>query len=205
MPQYGDEKYIYAMALMEAEDRNEDIPNDINNGYVVIEDNSIPFNERVIIEKRLYMIIPADFELMPIEIAEIKYPNEGRPDIIFSNEDGSININFKLIEDKLKARDVKTVKDLLQQEMVEKNTECKMVSSAVIEGDTRIGYFDFISPAFDGDIYNLMFLFPLDEQIVLGSFNCMHFDMAGWLEIAVQMLRSIRTVQRKCLYEEAKV
>jgi len=92
-------------------------------------------------------------------------------------------------------KDVATVKDLMQQGIVEGNSTCESISSSVIELEIKIGCFSFSSLAGDSKLYNLMFLFSLDDQIVLGSFNCMHYDMDGWLEITGQMLRSIRVVQ----------
>jgi len=118
MTEYGDEEFIYAMAQMEKHDQDDEIPNDINNGYVVIEDTRIPFSECAIIKDRLYMTIPADFELMPLELAKVKYPNENRPHITFTNKDGSININYTLTKDKLKNEDVEEAKDYMQQVIV---------------------------------------------------------------------------------------
>ena len=196
MPKYGDEAFIYAMARMEEEqgsDEPEDvIINDINNGFVTIDDIEIPFRERAIIENKLYMTIPSDYVLMPQELANIKYPSENKPDIIFMNEDGLINISFKLIGIKLDNKDVETVTDLTRQGIVDGNPACKIISSAIIDEELQIGYFDFVSPVGDSMIYNLMFLFALEENIVLGSFNCVYYDRAMWLEIAVQTLRSIR-------------
>jgi len=85
----------------------------------------------------------------------------------------------------------------LRERWVKMNPSGKIISSSVIEAETRIGHFDFVSPAIDGEIYNLMFVFSLDGQFILGTFNCMHFDMACWLEVAGQMLRSIRVVKGK--------
>jgi hypothetical protein len=195
MPQYGDEKFIYAIAQMEGQNHGDKTPNDIKNGYIVIDGNYIPFSERAIIEDKFYMTIPSDFTPMPQELTEIKYPNENGPDIIFMSEDGSININFKLIDEKIKKEDVAALTDLLQQGIVEGNPACKIISSSIIEGEMQIGYFDFVSSGSDFNTYNLMFLFPLDDQMVLGSFNCEHFNMARWLEVARQMVRSVRVIQ----------
>ena len=197
MQQYGDESFIHAMARIESEEQDKTVPNDIKNGYVVIRDENIPFSEREIIEGRLYMTIPSDFGLMPPELARVKYPSENRPDIIFSDEEGAISINFSLTGDKLQNEDIEDAKDYLQQVVLKMNPSSRILSSEIIEDETRIGYFDFISPAIDGEIYNLMFIFSLDGQFILGTFNCMDMDKAQWLEIAVQMIHSIRITEDK--------
>ena len=195
--QYGDEDFIYEMARKKLPEQDDDIQNDINDGYVVIRGSNIPFDEREIIENRLFMTVPTEFALLPQELAKTKYPNENRPDIIFSNEIGSINITFSLTGDPLKDDDVKGTGEHLQQIIIKMNPSCGIISSEVIEENVRIGYFDFISPAIDGEIYNLMFIFSLEGEFILGTFNCMHQDMNNWQEIAIQMLGSIRAANAK--------
>jgi len=182
------------MARIETENQDKKVPNDIKNGYIVIRDENIPFSEREIIEGRLYMTIPSDYEIMPPELAGVKYPGENRPDISFSDEEGEISINFSLTGDNLQNEDVEEAKDYLQQVVIKMNPSSRILSSEIIEEQTRIGYFGFISPAIDGDIYNLIFIFSLEGQLILGTFNCTDMDKAKWLEIAEQMVQSIRIV-----------
>ena len=55
MPQeYGDEVFIHKMARKDLPKQDDENPNDINNGYVVIQGNHIPFHECEIIENRLH-------------------------------------------------------------------------------------------------------------------------------------------------------
>ena len=194
MPQYGDEAFIYEMAQRKSQTPEVEIVNDINDGYIVINDERIPFSEREIIKKRLYMTIPSAFALMSTELAKFKYPDTNRPNIIFTNEEGSININFSLTKDKLENEWVEEARDFLQEVIIKMNPSCEIISSGIIDGETRIGYFDFVSPTIDGEVYNLMFLFALDGQFVLGTFNCTKADMNDWVEIAGQMVRSMRVI-----------
>jgi hypothetical protein len=133
MAWYGDEEFLNAMVQMETENQIDQISNDINNGYIIIEETRISFSEREIIDGKLYMIIPSDFELMLPELAKFKYPNENRPDIIFTNEEGSININFALTGDDLKNEEVEDAKNYLQEVMSKMNPSSKIISSSVIE------------------------------------------------------------------------
>jgi hypothetical protein len=116
----------------------------------------------------------------------------GRPHIIFSNDDGSTNITFTFTADVLTNEMIDEVKSSLEQTITKMTAVDTIISSSVIDHEQKIGYFDFISPAIDGDVYTIMFIFSLDEQLILGAFNCLHFDMASWTEVVVQMLKSIR-------------
>ena len=99
--------------------------------------------------------------------------------------------------DKLENEDVKDAMECLQQVIIKMNPSCEIISSAIVEAETMVGHFDFISPVIDGSMYNLMFIFSLDGKFALGSFNCTRFDMENWLEIAAQMLNRARVVQGK--------
>jgi len=153
--EYGDESLIYAMSLMRSDNRrSENIQNDIDNGYAVIDEIRIPFSDREIIEKKLFMTMPQEFTILSLENAKAKYPSEDRPDIIYSNEDGSINISFTITKDYLVDGEVADARDYLQEIMEKINPSIKITSISVFEGKIRGGYFDFISPALDGEIFN---------------------------------------------------
>jgi len=193
--EYGDESLIYALSLMESENRRvAEIPNDISNGFVVIDDVRIPFSDREILENKLYMAMPSEFEIMPIEQAKIKYPSEDRPNVIFTNADGSMNIGFTFTKDCLGDGETADTRDFLQAFVAKTNPSVTIISSDAVEGEMGIAYFDFISTVPDGEVYNLFFLFTMDRRLVLGTFNCSHFYKARWRDVVAQMLRSVRMV-----------
>lgn len=68
----------------------------------------------------------------------------------------------------------------------------------------QIGYFDFIMPALDNKIYNLMFLFRVGENVTMGSINCLQKEMNIWKPIAYGMMESI-SVENKLLDGEGVV
>ena len=195
MSEYGDEKFIYALTQKEELKQKNEITNDIKNGAAIIDGIQISFSRREIIRDRLFMTIPSEFELMEPELAELKYPGDKRPDIIFSNEEGAINISFSLTPDKLTNEDIEEAMVFLQTWIAKLNPACEIISSNIFEEDIRIGYFDHISNAIDSEIYNLVFLFSLEGQFILGTFNCLHLDMAAWKETAGQMLHSISKIR----------
>ena len=197
--QYGDEVFIYRMAQKntpgheEGEGASEEqAPNDINNGYAMIDGNRVEFSERAIIGDKVFMTLPDEFEPMPPEAVMFKYQKGNRPNIIFTDAKATVNICFTDTKDKLEGEDIEEAKEYLERVTATMNPSSKIMSSSVIEGETRIGFFDFISVAVDCDVYNLMFLFSLDGQFILGAFNCVRMVMDKWLDIAKQMVQSIR-------------
>jgi len=221
MTEYGDEGHILEMVELESRDQDQDqddeiageeppddeitddaiaddeIQNDINNGYAIIDEKRVMFSERCLIDGKLYMTIPSDFMLMPPVLAKVKYPSANRPDIIYSDHEGAMSINITLTKGRLENEGVEEAKSAMIEAITRLDPSREIVFDEIIEGEARIGYFDFVSGGLDGEIYNLAFLFSLDGQFVVGTFNCIHLDMAKWLDVAEQMVRSIRVVKEE--------
>jgi len=70
--------------------------------------------------------------------------------------------------------------------------EIKVSESAMITVDKlNIAYFDFIIPAADTGVYNLLYVFSLKGTLMMGTFNCLEKDMEDWQDIFFQMMHSI--------------
>jgi hypothetical protein len=193
MKQYGDEEFIYRIGQKKPQDDDiAEIVNNINDGYAIIDDNRVEFSERAVFDGQVFMTIPAELELMPPEAVIFKYPKGNRPSIIYTDAKASINICFTQTKDRLDDEDVEEAKEYIERVATTMNPSSKIISSSVIEGNPRIGHFDFISTAVDGDVYNMMFLFSLNGQFILGAFNCVRSVMDKWLDVALQMVKSIR-------------
>ena len=72
-------------------------------------------------------------------------------------------------------------------------------SSEIIEKNTaeaencRLAWFDFVTPAIDTDIYNIMFFTSLQGRLLMGGCNCLDEDKDVWKELFVQMLGTVRS------------
>ncbi|MEG0258731.1 MAG: hypothetical protein RR651_02565, partial [Lysinibacillus sp.] len=54
------------------------------------------------------------------------------------------------------------------------------------------GFLEVITPAIDGDIYNLMFFASIDGQALMGTFNCMEKDIETWQPVARAMMETLQ-------------
>ena len=182
---YGDEGFIYLMALQQEKPAH---VNDIRNGYIIIDDEEIPFKKNGILDGRMTITMPEVFNVMSTESAEQKYGAEDRPDTIytFDNNDVSFTLTYKeglLTEDE----DIPDVKDVTQRMIARSLTDSKIIESKVLEANGRTyAYFDFA-----GDIYSLIFFFSLDGCLIMGSFECLRSCMNDWRPVLLQMLASI--------------
>lgn len=185
---FGDERFIYHMEMVD----NPPHENNILDGYIIMNEEKIPFVRRDVYNGRLSFILPEAFAIMPKELAEIKYPSIQRPDEIYSNNETTVNFTVSLKNDTATNEDIPNAKDAIQQAVMRVYAASKVIDSETIEvADLNIAFFDFVTPAIDMDVYNMLFFFSLDDRIMLGSFNCPQEDMDVWKPVVTQILESV--------------
>lgn len=184
---------------------NTDIVKAIRDGQLKIEDETIEFKEMSFYEGQIRMCMPAAFDVMEPELMDIKYPSSRRPDYIYTSESTSINVTLKIMEQQVKEEELEDFTEAMRNILQKTQPTTKMLDTGMNEvNGLQIGYFDFISPALDNKIYNLMFLFIVDENVTMGSVNCLKKEMDIWKPIAYGMMESI-FVENKFLDGEGVV
>lgn len=182
-----------------------DIVQAIKDGQLMIEDETIAFKEISFYEGQIRMCMPAAFDVMEPELMDIKYPSSRRPDYIYTSESTSINVTLKIMEQQVKEEELEDFTETMRNILQKTQPTTKMLDIGMNEvNGLQIGYFDFISPALDNKIYNLMFLFIVGEHVTMGSVNCLKKEMDIWKPIAYGMMESI-VVENKLLDGEGVV
>ena len=185
---FGDEQFINLIGM-------ESKPVHVNNildGYAIIDDEKISFKRKPMLKKQITVVLPEKFTIMAKGLAEKKYPSVNRPDEIYTNAETTINFSLTHSNDPATNEGIPETKDALQQVITRMHPASKIIDSDLIDASgLSIAYFDFITPALDMDIYNVIFVFSLDKRLVVGSFNCPPESMDEWKPLLVQMLQSI--------------
>ncbi|BCZ45487.1 hypothetical protein psyc5s11_15540 [Clostridium gelidum] len=194
MEKRADEKILDF--INEAEKR--EARKDICSGPVKIGERYYEFEEKDFFEEKLKIYIPKDFEDMPIEARKFKYPSESRPEIIKSNENGSIAITLNIIDSPLDEERVEELKDGMKTIIKRTNPANVFYEDGVLEVDSKnIGYFEFKSSAIDDFLYNLIFLLEFEEKTLMGTFSCLYKNYEDWRDVAVQVINTIRIVKEE--------
>jgi hypothetical protein len=138
------------------------------------------------------MIIPDDFETMPDNLADIKYPSLNRMPLILSDPTSTIDFRFDFdipAEGSLEER-------VAHHKMILKRLHPSYVfftrKFMDIEGKCRVACFDFRSQALDVDIYNLWFLIDLTNSGIFGGFSCSIELRDRWEPLVRQMIFTIK-------------
>ena len=190
MREYGDEDFI--CMLREAQ---EDVRNtQMKAGIVFAGDKQLLFQEREIFRNLMWMWMPEDFTILGKKYAEMKYPS-GRPDLIYSNPDTTVNVSFLYRQEKLAAGQEVEVRDDLGQIVQNLYPTCGVLDkNSVPVGESEAAWVDFLAPAMDSYIYNMMFVVSLKGRLLMGTCNCPEADQEDWKDLFVQMIATIRTV-----------
>lgn len=174
-----------------------DLVQAIKDGQLIIEDETIEFTKMDFYDGQIQMHIPAAFEVMESDLMDIKYPSSRRPDYIYTSESTSINVTLKIMEQQIKAEELENFTQTMMEILQKMQPTTNMLDIGFNEvNDVQIGYFDFITPALDNKIYNLMFLFIVGENVTMGSINCLKKEMNIWKPIAYGMMETI-SIQNK--------
>lgn len=193
MAEYLDEKII---ELQRAEKR--ETHQDIYGESVFVGVEELNFSEMELFDKNLLVMLPESFVEMPADVAQVKYPSEQRPQIIWSNETGTVNFCFSLFEMEMVPEQVDEAvtgfRSMLQR--MQPGTEFFDFGIETVDKN-KIGWFDFKNSAIDEQIYSILFVTPIHGRVCNGVFNCLFRDYEDWKPIMKQVLLSMKSAERK--------
>jgi hypothetical protein len=153
----------------------------------------INLETKSLLNNKVELKIPKEFDIMPEELMKIKYPSERRPTIVYSNESGGINVALNLTQNKASQDMISTYKDniITSFKNVYPSAEWKDSGVKTINGK-QVGYLELITPAIDTEIYNLMFFTDLDGKLLLCTFNCTKKSIDEWTPTAKEIMNSLK-------------
>ncbi len=161
-----------------------------------IKDRLIHFKETHVLSDKVSVMLPEGLTDMPLGIAKIKYPSEQRPQVIKTSDDGTVNFTFSLYDTEFNERQIE---DALGQfkAVIRKVNPAFIFYDFVVESDKALGWFDFKSYGLDEQIYNVMYLLPVEGKLMHGIFNCLYRDILEWKEAVHQIMMSVTDLTQK--------
>src|SRR5690606_25528230 len=118
--------------------------------------NDVSLSQKTVLSGKAVMLIPEGFELMSAEMLAAKYPQTGhRPKEVYTNKDGTINIALNHTQNKAEENDLPDVKKAMEAQFNQPAIEFIQSSMQEIGGREYIRL-EFVSPAVDSKIYNLL-------------------------------------------------
>lgn len=161
-----------------------------------IKDRLIHFKETHVLSDKVSVMLPEGLTDMPLGMAKIKYPSEQRPQVIKTSDDGTVNFTFSLYDTEFNERQIE---DALGQfkAVIRKVNPAFIFYDFVVESDKALGWFDFKSYGLDEQIYNVMYILPVEGKLMHGIFNCLYRDILEWKEAVHQIMMSVTDLTQK--------
>lgn len=154
---------------------------------------TVELETKLLLNDKVEISLPKDFDIMPEKLMESKYPSDRRPTLVYSNESGGINVALNLTTNQANQEMIPAYqKNFVQTfENLYPSAEWKDNGVKTINGKT-VGYLELITPAIDTEIYNLMFFTDLDGKLLLCTFNCTKKSIDEWAPTAKEIMNSLR-------------
>ncbi|MBQ0734196.1 hypothetical protein J9332_07725 [Aquimarina celericrescens] len=154
---------------------------------------TIDLETKSLLNEKVELKIPKDFDIMSEELMKLKYPSDRRPTLVYSNESGGINIALNLTQNQASQQMIPAYQDNFVQTFknLYPSAEWKDNGIKMINGK-KVGYLELVTPAIDTEIYNLLFFTDLDGKLLLCTFNCTKKSIDKWTPIAKEIMNSLK-------------
>lgn len=191
------EGYIDTKVIDLRRKQNQAQYNSIKTG-IYVNNRLVDFEVQELFDKKMSIALPKGMVPMAEEMVKIKYPSENRPQLIYTNEKGTVNFTFSHFT--LPIQKEETIQAIQQfKNLIKKLHPANLfyeMKEEEIE-DTKLSWFDFKGYAIDSQSYNLVYVTPIEKTILHGSFNCPFGDAAEWKKAVLPVILSIKDLTIK--------
>ncbi len=157
--------------------------------------NSIPLYRAVLFDGKCSIMLPETMTDMDKRECAIKYRDNNRPQIIKTDSCYDADMTFCLIP--LPAEPTRNISVQLEKMRDDMKRVWKQNvfydTGEVAAEETTVAWMDCKAFCLGGELYNLIFMFPLGNQAVLGNFHCSFPQYDIWKPAVVRLLSTIQT------------
>jgi len=152
----------------------------------------VKLEKRSLLDGRVELLVPTYFKIMTPEMLSKKYPSQNKPDLVLTDDDGTVNIVVSLLKQHVQESQIGDFKDFQLNSLKKMRPDSKFLEDGVKTTNGKsIGYFKFISTAIDQKVFNYYFFTSLDGRILLLTFNCTEKLLPEWSETAQTIVSSL--------------
>jgi hypothetical protein len=145
--------------------------------------------ERIdVLEKRVSLNMPTTFSEMSKDVMKVKYPANNRPTQVYTNPETTVNFAFNYTVNKIADNQL----DAFSQQMKSMLANFSPKISKVEVNGQKAVLFDFVTPAADTEIHNLMLAMSVNGRLLLTTFNTTKEQAPQWLEVGRESLLSVK-------------
>lgn len=147
----------------------------------------------MILNDKAEILLPSDFNIMSADMLSAKYPSGNRPTLVYSNDDGTVNLAVNHTVNQMTVDQLEEAKGVFVGQFTQMYPAAQWYQKdmAKINGRDFV-VLELVTPAIDTQIYNLMFITSLEDRMLMFSFNCTQDLMWKWQSQGQQIMQSVK-------------
>jgi len=164
-----------------------------------IEAKDIELTERDVLDGKISVVLPSEFTKLDQKTLDIKYPLKTAPREVYSDKTTAINFTIDTkdmggpIPDNLSEKDFQDLLNVIKKGITLAYEDFKILDEGFVEiNNKKYAYLKVIVPAVDTEIYNYMVFSPLNEKILVASFNTTIANRSVWEVTGDKMIESLK-------------
>lgn len=147
------------------------------------------------LDGRIYLAVPNDWTRASDEITGRKFPYSIKPQEIYTNPGADRIFTLSMLDKPLRENQVYSAIREIQRLINHMYPESILKSARGLRIEAGVsGWFSFATGGLDGDTGHYMFILPLDNKMILGSFHCPIEIMEKDDSFFLNILKSIRAL-----------
>lgn len=178
------------LPVQEAETTNQSPIPEKEKTETVTEKNTNNLKVTRLFDSKVEILLPQEFTVMDKTMAEFKYPSNNRPEIIYTDTSGKINVALNRTVTDATEADLPQFSE--QFEAFFKNAKDFQSNEITTQNGKKFIIIKMITGALDTDIFNLMAITVLDGKLFMVTFNCTVEEMSTWKPIGEEIIKSIK-------------
>lgn len=153
----------------------------------------IGWQEMTCLEEKIFFKMPQDWERAGDEIIAHKFPYAIKPQETFTNPEDDRFLTWNLLDKPLQETQVYPAIREIQKLINHIYPECILKPAGQIQAETwTAGYFVFVTGGIQYDVAHCMFILPVREKMMLGSYHFPIEKMADDMQVFMEILKSIQ-------------
>lgn len=133
--------------------------------------------------------IPIEFKIMKDEVVKIKYPSGNPPSLVYTNDNGTINIALVLNDVKMNNTEIEEYVKLMESTYKSYTKDVKLNFWEI--NNHKIGEIEFMTEVPDTEIYNHLIAFSVNGKLRIVNFNCTKEYLEEWQDVSNFIINSI--------------
>lgn len=157
----------------------------------------------LLFEEQLYVEISESYQEMSRDRVDAIYPYEVKQEIILENTQTGSFCTFSLFEDQgIMDSQVEYAIHSVSKVVTRMYPSCLVEKEQIMNcQEAFCGWFSFKTQAVDGELYNVMYVFPVNGHMMFGTMGCRLEDERE-KELLIDILKSLKAIKKKRKLQE---